>query len=92
MIEDRSFDPWESGLCAECPSAYQVEFWSTPGGPGSMWHADVTRLLEAASIEEVLAWARERAEGRDIAIWAEVARGRDRGRVLLIGVDPPRAD
>ena len=91
MIEDREFDPWEMRW-SETGPVYQVEFWSTPGGAGSMWHADVRRLLEAADVEEVLAWARAQSEGRDIAIWAEISRGPDQGRVLLFGVDPTRAE
>jgi hypothetical protein len=92
MIEDRDFNSWGRQRWDEPAESYQVEFWSRPGGPGSMWHADCTRLLAAPSVDEVIAWARERAEGRDITIWAEVNRGRDRGPVRLLGIDPTRAE
>ena len=91
MIEDLDFDPWEARWIELAP-IYQIEFWSTPGGPGSMWHADVTRLKEASSVEDVLTWARAQAEGRQFTIYAEVNRGTDRGRVRLFGTDPTRPD
>lgn len=88
MIEDPEFDPWQQRW-VEPAEAYQVEFWSKPHGP--MWHCDTTRLLDASSVEEVLAWARTRAEGRDITVYVEVNRGAEGGRLRLLGVDPTKA-
>lgn len=88
MIEDPDFEGWEQ-RGVEPVEAYQVEFWSQPSGP--MWHCDATRLLEVSDVEEVFAWAREHADGRNITIYAEVNRGPERGRLRLAGVDPTAA-
>jgi hypothetical protein len=73
-------------------STYQVEFWTKLSDPepplAPLWQVEAIRLVDVQSIREVLAWADERAEGREVTIYVEVNRGSDAGRVRLVGVDP----
>lgn len=73
-------------------SVYQVEFWTKLNDPAPplapMWQVETTRLAGVRDVRDALAWADERAAGRNVTIYVEVNRGPDMGRVRLIGVDP----
>lgn len=73
---------------------YQVHFWTKLNDPGPpfapLWSKDAYRLAGVTDVHDVLEWAKARANGREIAIYAEVDRGHDRGDVRLVGVDPTR--
>jgi hypothetical protein len=71
---------------------YQVVFWRKHNDPEPplrpLWGSEPHRLREVADLNEVLVWAETHANGRLVAIYAEVDRGPDQGLVLLRGRDP----
>jgi hypothetical protein len=70
---------------------YRVCFWDCPAPEraDSMWTSDEWQL-EGSDIDEVLAWAQAKAEGRRFVVYAEVTGGQPSGLglVRLLGTDP----
>jgi hypothetical protein len=75
---------------------YQVVFWQKLNDPDPplrpMWWSHSTRLAGVKDIYEVLEWAEAHADGRDIAIYVELDRGKENGNIRLLGVDPTWGD
>lgn len=84
-MDERPVDIAEARWVEDDPT-YQVVFWK-----GAGW-SDHTRLAGVKDIHEVLAWAEAHADGRDIAIYVELDRGKEHGHLRLLGVDPTRGD
>lgn len=84
----------EARWVVDVPS-YQVVFWRKRNDPEPplvpLWSAEPHRLRGITDVSEVLAWAEANANGRDVAIYAEIDRGPNQGLVLLRGVDPTKA-
>lgn len=91
MIEELPVDIAEARWVEDSPT-YQVVFWKRMNDPEPplrpMWWSDATRLAGVGDIREVLEWAEAHAEGREIAIYAELDRGKEHGNVRLLGIDP----
>ena len=64
--------------------AYRVYFWR---GAGT---SDEWRVTEA-DVSEVLAWARENAQGRRITMWVEHTDNGELGMIRLEGWEPTRS-
>jgi hypothetical protein len=75
---------------------YQVVFWHKLNDPDPplvpLWSEEPHRLRDVVDVSEVLTWANAHAEGREVAIYAEVDRGPDQGLVLVVGRDPTWGD
>lgn len=65
--------------------AYRVYFWRGAA------LSDEWRVTEA-DVNEVLDWAREKAEGRYITVWAEHVDDGDLGMIRLEGWEPTRSE
>lgn len=91
MIEERPVDRYEVRWVEDEPT-YQVHFWKRLNAPDPplrpMWLQDSYRLTGVAGVQEAHEWAQARADGRDIAIYAELDRGDQHGLVRLMGFDP----
>jgi hypothetical protein len=66
-------------------SAYRVYFWDPDRG----WASDEYRLTHA-DVVEVLAWARENAQGRRVTLWVEAMHDGELGLIRLEGWEPVR--
>lgn len=73
-------DPRDVSWEVEDP-AYRVYFHGRAG------HADEWRVTGARSVNEVVAWANERADGRSYVLYVEVKTA-ETGLVRLDGFDP----
>lgn len=74
---------------------YRVYFWHQPAAPPGvgqesvMFHGDEYRLGDAANVDEVLGWARERARtDQTFTLYVEHRDGDRLGLIQLMGTDP----
>ena len=74
---------------------YRVYFWhQPPASPGvtqedAMWHCDEYRVSDAVDVEEVVAWARDKARPDQTFVLYLEQRDAERSELVrLLGADP----
>jgi hypothetical protein len=88
-MEARPVDPRDTEWEVSCPT-YRVYFWRRQ--PRGGYASEEFELRGAADVRDVLRWAKKRAGGRLVTIYA-VRDGADgRGLIRLAGVDPTVSD
>lgn len=80
-MKTRQIDPRYVRWTDEEPS-YRVDFWDASTA------SDEYLLEEAEDFAEVMRWAHENADGRDIVVYAQHRQGDDFGLVRLHGREP----
>lgn len=95
MVE--GVDPRDTQWEVDRP-VYRVYFWHQPSVPLGvaqehvMWHCDEYRLRDAADVEEVLDWARDRVRpDQTFVLYVEQRDAQRSGLVRLLGTDPNSA-
>jgi len=87
-MRDESVDPQDVSWEVDQP-VYRVHYWWQPErGAGEGWNCEEHRVHDANSVEEVLRWARECAQGREVVVYVETTNGGARGLLRLFGKDP----
>jgi hypothetical protein len=91
-------DPRDTQWEVDSP-VYRVYFWHQPPAPPAGvaqehvgWHCDEYRLSDVADVEEVIDWARKKAQSdQSFVIYVEQRDGQRSGLARLFGVDPNSA-
>lgn len=81
-----SIDPRDISQHADV-RAWRVYFYEE-GGPGRGLVSDEYRITGESDVKAVLAWSDERADGRRVVCYAEIATGSEPALVLLSGDEP----